>query len=282
MIAPRPRVRKRRWPRRLLLTALALALLAGAALFQGLVVRTYQVKSAKLDSGAEIRLVVLTDLHGAVYGERQEPIVRRVAQLRPDAICLVGDMVDDRVSPEGTRVLLEQIAGLAPTFYVTGSHEYWSPEREQIVPMFTHYGVTVLQGQTVSVTLNGQRVAFSGLNDPVYTPNYGYDVLLRPFENLDSDACHILLSHRPDPIETFAQYGFDLVLSGHTHGGQVRVPFLLNGLYAPDQGWFPPYAGGLYQVGGSALVVSRGLSYDPQLPRVFNPPEIVLVRVTGP
>ena len=89
------------------------------------------------------------------------------------------------------------------------------------------------------------------------------------------------MAHRPDFIEDYSRLGFDLVLSGHTHGGQVRIPFLLNGLYAPNQGYFPKYAGGLYDVGGTRLLVSRGLSYYPELPRIFNPPEIVLMEIKG-
>ena len=84
-----------------------------------------------------------------------------------------------------------------------------------------------------------------------------------------------------DYIDLYRQYPFDLVLSGHTHGGQVRIPLLVNGLFAPDQGWFPQYAGGLYEVGETSLVVSRGLSYYPRLPRVFDPPEVVVIDVEG-
>ena len=98
---------------------------------------------------------------------------------------------------------------------------------------------------------------------------------------LSPDACNILLAHRPDYIDLYRQYPFDLVLSGHTHGGQVRIPLLVNGLFAPDQGWFPQYAGGLYEVGETSLVVSRGLSYYPRLPRVFDPPEVVVIDVEG-
>ena len=86
---------------------------------------------------------------------------------------------------------------------------------------------------------------------------------------------------KTDYIDLYRQYPFDLVLSGHTHGGQVRIPLLVNGLFAPDQGWFPRYAGGLYEVGETSLVVSRGLSYYPRLPRVFNPPEVVVIDVEG-
>ena len=96
---------------------------------------------------------------------------------------------------------------------------------------------------------------------------------------LDGERFSILLSHRPERVEDYAASGFDLVAAGHAHGGQVRIPGLLNGLLAPNQGLFPKYAGGLYDLGGTELAVSRGLSINPLLPRVFNPPEIVVVEI---
>ena len=124
----------------------------------------------------------------------------------------------------------------------------------------------------------------SGIGDPTYDAYT--DDLLRYLRQLDSsfsslpgDGYRILLAHRPELIDWYARYGFDLVLSGHTHGGQVRIPLLLNGLYAPPQGWFARYTGRLYRVGDTALIISRGCSYYPQIPRIFNPPEICLINV---
>lgn len=268
--------RPRRAPRIALLVLAVLSLLVLAALHRGLVTRPYRVSSAKLSNETPIRLVVLADLHSYVHGADQQPLIQKIKRLEPDAICLVGDIADEIRPLDGMVLLLEGIRDLAPCYYVTGSHEYWG-DSAAIKEILRAFGVTVLEGETRTVALKGQRIAFSGLDDPAFTPNKGYDMLLRPFERLDQGAFQILLSHRPDPIETFAGYGFDLVLAGHTHGGQVRVPFVLNGLYAPDQGFFPAYAGGLYLVNGTALVVSRGLSNSGGVPRVFNPPEVVAV-----
>ena len=91
----------------------------------------------------------------------------------------------------------------------------------------------------------------------------------------------ILLAHRPELIELYKKFSFDLVLSGHSHGGQMRVPFILNGLYAPNQGLFPKYAGGSYKHNSMIHIVSRGASFNPRLPRVFNPPEIVIIDIKG-
>jgi predicted MPP superfamily phosphohydrolase len=102
----------------------------------------------------------------------------------------------------------------------------------------------------------------------------------RAFRELDEIPLYkILIAHRPEMIENYKKYSFDLVLSGHTHGGQVRIPLIINGLYAPGQGVFPKYAGGIYTHGNLTHVISRGLSVNPRLPRIFNPPELVIIII---
>ena len=101
------------------------------------------------------------------------------------------------------------------------------------------------------------------------------------FADMDEGVFNLLLAHRPELIDLYGQYGFDLILSGHTHGGQIRVPLLINGLFAPDQGWFPKYAGGRYDIEDTTLIVSRGLSFNDLVPRVFNPPEVLVIDIKG-
>jgi predicted MPP superfamily phosphohydrolase len=231
---------------------------------------------------------LLSDLHNHIYGEVQQPLIRLIKDLKPDVIFLAGDMADDRVPFMGLALLLAGIEDLAPCYYVAGNHDYWSGEIDTIKEAVAGHGVTVLQGQTVSVILKGQTIDISGLDDPVMVPALegerradAYRRALEAFADIHMEKYNILVAHRPEFIRDYRRYGFDLVLSGHAHGGQVRIPFLLNGLYAPNQGFFPKYAGGLYDAGGTKLLVSRGLSYDPALPRIFNPPEVVLLEIQG-
>ena len=150
--------------------------------------------------------------------------------------------------------------------------------------MFRRYGVTVLAGTWSDLTVRGETIRVFGVDDPE-----GFEAApgeavpagwLEQWETcragLEEGMVSVLLSHRPELTELYRGSGFDLVVSGHAHGGQVRVPLLLNGLYAPNQGFFPQYAGGLYDLDGTALAVSRGLSIS-RLPRVFNPPEAVVI-----
>lgn len=283
---PKPSRRRRR--RILLWTAIPLLLFAlvFGAFYRGLVIRRYAVSSAKL-GGEPIRVVLLADLHSYIYAPDQEPIIRRVARLQPDVIILDGDMADDRNPLTGFDMLLNGISSLAPCYYVTGSHDYWSGEIDRVKAAVAGYGVTVLEGQTAELSIRGQRISISGIDDPVMLAaldGEGSDdacvrLLHAFFNDLDRGEYNILVIHRPDFTDVYRELGFDLVLSGHTHGGQVRIPFLLNGLFAPDQGYWPKYAGGLYTLGSTRLVVSRGLSYYPELPRIFNPPEIVLIEL---
>ena len=259
-----------------------LAALAVWALWTGLAVRTYTLETAKLDQ--PVRLLLLTDLHSTVHGREQQALIDLVRAQAPDAVLLAGDIADDEVPHRGTELLLAAVAGEYPCFYVTGNHEFWAEDTEEILEMFRRYGVTVLAGTWSDLTVRGQTIRIFGVDDPE-----GFEAApgeavpagwLEQWETcrsgLEEGTFSVLLSHRPELTELYRGSGFDLVVSGHAHGGQVRVPLLLNGLYAPNQGFFPRYAGGLYDLDGTALAVSRGLSIS-RLPRVFNPPEAVVI-----
>ena len=265
-----------------LAAGVVLAALAVWALWTGLVVRMYTLETAKLDQ--PVRLLLLTDLHSTVHGREQRALIDLVRAQAPDAVLLAGDIADDEVPHRGTELLLAAVAGEYPCFYVTGNHEFWAEDTEEILEMFRRYGVTVLAGTWSDLTVRGQAIRVFGVDDPE-----GFEAApgeavpagwLEQWETcragLEEGTFSVLLSHRPELTELYRGSGFDLVVSGHAHGGQVRVPLLLNGLYAPNQGFFPRYAGGLYDLDGTALAVSRGLSIS-RLPRVFNPPEAVVI-----
>lgn len=269
---------------------LALVILAFCALYSGLVIRRYEIKSDKMQKDAMVRIAVIADLHSHIYGEDQQPLIEMVKAQKPDLIALVGDIVDDHQPWRGTQLLLEGIKDIAPIYYVSGNHEYWSGEYESIKKMISGYGVTVLSNERRTITVRGAYLCLCGIDDPEvfeYTEDEELlamedkDELLKRFSDLDKDTVNILMAHRPENIESYRQYNFDLVLSGHTHGGQVRIPLLINGLFAPDQGYYPKYGGGLYAFDDMTMIISRGLAFLNEVPRVFNPPEVVLVEITG-
>lgn len=256
-----------------------LSLTVAIGLDQRMVLRRYTVEAEQIDQ--PVRVAVLTDYHGCDYGENGAELVAEVAALAPDFILLVGDMFSADGDAEEELAMFRALMGIAGTYYVTGNHEYWEYSVPALLDQIRQTGVTVLDASSVTVEANGSRINLCGIPDP-YDGGDTEDYLTCAAANADPEAYTILLFHRPEVIAKYdATADFDLVLCGHAHGGQVRIPFLVNGLCAPNQGWFPQYAGGRYEVSGTTMIVSRGLSTQKQMgvPRVFNRPEMLLVEL---
>ena len=263
-------MRRKRW------AAAICALAVLAALDVRLRTTSYTVTTPKV--AAPVRLAVLSDLHSCVYGREQETLLEAVAAAEPDAVLMTGDMVDDAMPEEPAWTAVRALAAEYPCFYVTGNHEWWTGEADRICRRMEALGVRVLRGGSASVELNGQRLDFRGVDDP--DSGMTEAELRQAGEGVSEEVFTVLLAHRPEKADLYLRYPFDLVASGHAHGGQWRLPVLLNGLYAPGQGLFPAYAGGCYAFGEARLVVSRGLAREStRVPRLFNRPEVVLVDV---
>lgn len=269
--------KKHRW----ILPVLAiLVILTLIALDERLILRTYTVASPKLT--AEVRLAVVTDFHSS---DNADDVVAVVASCAPDAVLMVGDMFDDDIAnrpTERTLSLMRQLSAQYPCYYVSGNHEAWTGEMDALYQQTEEAGVKVLRMSSGVLTVRGQRIALCGIPDPYEMVFSGApdteEQLRQALEDVDSEDFTVLLAHRPELLTKYAQFPLDLVVSGHAHGGQVRIPGVLNGLYAPNQGWFPKLAGGAYTQDGTTLIVSRGLAVRTRLPRIFNRPEVVLVR----
>ena len=265
--------------------ALGLAAAAGAALLAGLdarlAVRTYTMESGQVRG--PVRLAVLTDLHACAYGEGQRSLLDAVAGQAPDLVLLCGDIVDDDPRMPEARALatVEALAELWPVYYVTGNHEFWTGRVEEVKDLLRLRGAVVLEGESLTVTAAGQALRIAGVDDPYVGENLWRDQLEAVAAAQDGEAFSILLTHRPERVEDYAGRGFDLVLAGHAHGGQWRLPGLVNGLIAPNQGLLPRYAGGRYELDGdTAMIVSRGLAREStRVPRLFNRPELVVVDI---
>ena len=242
----------------------------------------YELSSPKLDG--EVRLVLVTDLHSCRYGEEQGLLIDKIRGYSPDAVLLGGDIFDDEMDNTNAETFVKRVSDEYDTYYVSGNHEWWSNEAYELFDILEECDVTILRGDSVRLEAG---VVLSGIDDPDVDE---YDSTAVPWseqldrvgESLDGEEFNLLLSHRPERAEDYFEYDFDLVLSGHAHGGQFRIPLLLNGLFAPNQGLFPKLAGGEYDFGEGRLFVSRGLSRENQIvPRVFNRPELVFVTLSG-
>lgn len=252
----------------------------------------YTVESDKVS--APVRFILLTDLHSCRYGENQKNLINTVQKFNPDIILLGGDIFDDKMPYDNAELTVRQLAEQYPCYYVTGNHEYWGYDVGTILDIVKDCGVMVLAGNCDTITINGQMINICGVDDPdvaEYVQN-GVPIVQQiesaekaareAEEVLGKEVFTILLSHRPELFETYQEYDFDLILSGHAHGGQWRIPKVLNGLYAPHQGLFPKYAGGRYDYAGGTMIVSRGLARESTpVPRIFNRPELVIVDVYG-
>ncbi|MDE5737628.1 MAG: metallophosphoesterase [Oscillospiraceae bacterium] len=246
-------------------------------LYNGLKIRNYRIISEKITS--PIRIVLITDLHSCKYGEEEENLIQAVEEQNPDIIALSGDIFDDEKADTNTEYFLKAVADKYPCYYVTGNHEYyagWKAYQDKIA-ILEKYQITILNGMIENITIKNQEITVCGVEDPV---SGNFDKQFKQVQELLENNNHykILLSHRPELFENYVTANFDLVLAGHAHGGQWRIPFILNGLYAPDQGLFPKLAGGFYQKENTTMIVSRGLARETtRIPRIYNQPELVVI-----
>lgn len=299
--------------RKILLWLLLLCLLAlgaNALLNAGIWVTRYEIKSSRLPEGFDgFRIVQIADLHSVRTPEQAELLLTRVREEQPELIALTGDQIDshyyaDHSTPtegeeEGflpdrdTLELIRELTDVAPVYAVYGNHEMMlldDPERNPFKTALEEMGVTILYQQTVELTRNGDSILLAGIQDPATLyKNEDYDglpdtrsrmqaMLDNTLGETDPEQFVLLLSHRPEYFALYQNYPIDLALTGHAHGGQIRLPGV-GGLYAPGQGWFPKYTSGVFRQGRLSMVVSRGLGNSILPLRVFDPPELVTVTL---
>ena len=232
------------------------------------------------------RIAHVSDLHNAELGEDNATLLQMLSDSRPDIITITGDLIDaQHTDIEIALSFAQEAMKIAPTYYVTGNHEASSSQYGILKAGLEAAGITVLEDEIVYLERDGEAIALLGLADPNFTIKgdlFGEvpAMVSTKLKNmLEQDNMYsVLLSHRPELFEAYAAYGVDLVLSGHAHGGQFRLPFV-GGLIAPDQGLFPQYDAGLYTDGNTNMIVSRGLGNSIIPVRFNNRPEIVLIEL---
>ena len=232
------------------------------------------------------RIAQISDLHNAKFGEDNAMLLKMLSECEPDIIVITGDLVDaNHTDIDVALAFAEEAVGIAPTYYVTGNHEASISQYDILKSGLETVGVIVLEDESVYLERDGETITLLGLEDPNATIKgdlFGEvpAMINTKLSSLVSEEIGytVLLSHRPELFENYVSSGIDLVLSGHAHGGQFRLPFV-GGLIAPNQGLFPKYDAGLYAEGNTNMVVSRGIGNSIIPIRFNNRPEIVLIEL---
>ena len=247
---------------------------------------TYTVSSAKLPESFDgYRIAHVSDLHNTEMGKDNENLLAMLRDADPDMIAITGDLIDSRNTDiEVALQFIREAVKIAPCYYVTGNHEARVNEYGELKAGMEVAGVTVLEDVRTEIGMEGETITLIGVNDPSYQTDYLFGdsetVMNAKLDELqtENDGFTILLSHRPELFDTYADYDIDLILSGHAHGGQFRLPFI-GGLVAPNQGLFPEYDAGIYTEGNTNMLVSRGVGNSILPFRINNRPEVILIEL---
>lgn len=228
------------------------------------------------------RIVVLSDLHGAEFGEDNQELFQTVADQSPEYIFYLGDLEDKYRGPQPgyAEAVAAGLTAIAPTYYVTGNHEWAIGDVPELKERLAAQGVTVLSNSFVTLERNGDTVVLAGIDDPNgYADQKPPETVAAEVYAAYGDPFWLLLAHRNDRFqEQYSLLGADLVLSGHGHGGIIRLPFT-DGLLSTNRTLFPSYTAGLYEENGSALFVTRGLGNSGPSFRLWNRPEVAVVTL---
>lgn len=285
-------MKKQLSPKVFTLLCILFALLLGLVIWTiwgntALMVNAITVSSSQIPSAfSGFRIAQISDLHNAEFGEGNALLLKELSENKPDIIAITGDLVDaQHTDIDIALAFAKEAVRIAPVYYVTGNHEASLSKYAELKAGLEAAGVTVLEDETVQLGQGDGSVTLIGLSDPNFTIksdmfNEVPAMINTKLNNLMGDKTDyaILLSHRPELFDTYVSCGVDLVLSGHAHGGQFRLP-LIGGLVAPNQGFFPKYDAGLFVNGGTNMIVSRGLGNSIIPFRFNNRPEIVLVEL---
>ncbi len=243
----------------------------------GLRVERYEIKDPALPEAFDgFRIAQVSDLHNARFGEADSRLIKKISDENPDIIALTGDIVDENTKGfDAVTALIRSLSEIAPCYYVTGNHEAWIYKDFLPFEKNAEEYAKFLHNSSERLERDGDYILLQGLDDPNYL--YAFDDSVKKLS--EEDGFKILLSHRPERFEDYVEGNFNLVLSGHTHGGQVRLP-IIGAVVAPTQKFFPKYVSGLYSENNTDMIVSDGLGTSVLPLRLNNPPEIVVVELT--
>ena len=258
----------------LILCIIVILLYIISGFYNPLVLTRYDYTSSKVPEGFDgYRIVHISDFHCKEFGDGESDLIAMIRNAEPDLILFTGDSIDDEHSLDNYRDLITGIYDVAPIYYVNGNHEYdSSAPLAEMKELNEKYQVHDLNDASVVVEHNGDSILLSGLD---------FRLTMRGLRNnidyTNTTMFNILLYHGTDKFDGIAPYNYDLVLSGHTHGGIVCLPFI-GGIISNQKELFPKYDSGVYTSGLSTMISSRGLG-DASIPRFHNPREVICITL---
>ena len=278
--------------RRIFPWVIALMIVAVAAIladsYYRIVTTEYVLSYPNLpDTFDGFRIVVLSDVHAAEFGKNNERLIAKVRDSNPDIIAITGDLTDEferlptNAQIERAKTLTDSLIQIAPVYYITGNHEWDKGGIWELLPMLEEHGVTILRNRYTRLESANDSIILAGTDDP-----NGPADMIKPDEfvgkirEAEGDAFVIMLEHRNNRLPLYSELGVDLVLCGHAHGGIIRLPFT-DGLIGPAREWLPSYTNGLYTMGNTNMIVSRGIGNHTGWPRFLNNPHIVVAVLSA-
>ncbi len=242
-------------------------------------VSNYSLESEKIKE--PVRLVVVADLHQKEFGKDNSRLIEKLRKQEPDLILTIGDLTKSKADKTEATAFLEefipQLCKIAPVYSCLGNQERNHGSREALETAMIQNGAVLLDLDYQDITVNDNNIRIGGLS---YYRSWDEEsnAYLQDYISEDEESFTLLLCHHPELyLWGIEQYPLDLMVSGHTHGGMIRLPFI-GALYAPEQGKLPNHAGGFYKMELGHLAVCKGLGSSPEnLPRFHNPPEIMVI-----
>ncbi len=230
------------------------------------------------------RILHVSDFHNKNFHGR---LINKMKEINPDIIVITGDLIDRRrTNLKVAEEFIKKAVKTAPTYYVSGNHEQLSEHYTKLKEILKNHDVINMDDSYITLNKKGGKIGLTGVAAPVQIKNE------KDKKFMDNDSCiknilenlsqnshvdfNILIAHRPEQIHVYKEFDFDLVFSGHAHGGQIRIPFV-GGILSPNQGFFPKYSEGIHKEASTSMVVSRGLGNSLFPFRIFNRPELVVV-----
>jgi uncharacterized protein len=247
-----------------------------------LLIKKYVIVTGKTGlNGKSLKICHLSDLHNKGFPLNHRVIVSEIKKAHPDLIAVTGDSVKhEGFNHKNSIKLIKTLAAEYPVFLITGNHEFGYRHYGSFIREIKEAGVHFLENKIVTINKNGKTIMVGGIQDLHFFDDdwEAYTETVGNLKNDDPRTPYIFLAHNPAYFETFKETDADLILTGHTHGGQFRIPGI-GGFFAPGQGFFPKYDAGVYQKDGCAMIISRGLGPSTFPIRILNRPEIIFIQL---